>query len=145
MPSSLSQASDNRLNIFFMLLAKVLTPLDLRRGDMVGPAQNIDSQSVAGKILRNKELALRSKSPSSRAGMNSRKVRARIFPILHCAFFSVKVVRHTKQILAVEKRRWTLQRRVPKSPDQAELGPGTTDLEPISFRHVPSPGSPSKG
>jgi len=43
---------------------------------------------------------------------NSRKVPAHIFPILRATVFSVKVVRHKKQILGVEKGRETIQQRV---------------------------------
>src|ERR1035441_4594258 len=59
--------------------------------------------TLARKILWNKELASDFGHRNLRTGANSRKVPARIFPILLFAFFSVKVVRHKKQILGCGK------------------------------------------
>ena len=55
-------------------------------------------------------------------------------PNLALSIFSVKVVRHIKQILAVEKRReW------PKIPAQAELGraPGTRFATNLTHQRKP--------
>jgi hypothetical protein len=68
-------------------------------------AKNIEAQGLAGKILRNKELAAGFRPV---AAANSMTVVARIFPILRFAFSSVKVVRHSRRILSVEKMRANL-------------------------------------
>jgi hypothetical protein len=92
------------VSIFFSSTSsKILISFDLRLRDISDGAQSIEPQGLARKILWNKELALQSKQPDPRAEANSRKVPVRIFPILLSAFFSVKVVRHKKQILGCGK------------------------------------------
>jgi hypothetical protein len=101
-------------HFFIPLDAKISVFFELRRLDIPGPAQNIDPQGLARKILWNKELASDFGHRNLRTGANSRKVPARIFPILLFAFFSVKVVRHKKQILGCGKEEGDTTEEGPK-------------------------------
>jgi hypothetical protein len=45
------------INIFFVIRGKILRAWELTRGDIPMQLQNIESQELAGKTLRNKELS----------------------------------------------------------------------------------------
>ena len=77
--------------IFFTCFAKILVSFQLRVGYPPGSPQNIEPQWVARKLLQNKELA-----PDFGEGLSRTWGKCLgAFPILDCAFFSVKVVRHS--------------------------------------------------
>jgi len=88
--------------IFFAAAANISLFFDLRRSDTALSAQNIDPQGLAGKILLNKELVA-----VLAILLGAADFVLRIFPILHCGFFSVKVVRHMFWVLSCGKTRKT--------------------------------------
>jgi len=56
----------DRIAFFLIVSAKILISLDLRWGDLGEAAQNIETEWLICKILRNKELAVYSKQPCRR-------------------------------------------------------------------------------
>ena len=98
-----------RSTFFSCFAAKIFVSFELRVVGRGRSTQNPEPARLIGKILRNKELASDSTQVESRAGANSKKVSARIFPILRVAFSSVKVVRHMSACGRLWKRSKSLE------------------------------------